>query len=78
MRVIVERRGRITIPSEIRKALGIREGMELEVKIEKGAILLKPRRKISAKDLFGIAGEEKVELEEIETSTGVEFENTLH
>jgi len=68
MRVIVERRGRITIPPEIRKALGIREGMELEIKIEKEAILLKPRRKISAKDLFGIAGEEKAELEEIETS----------
>ena len=32
-------------------------------KIFKEAILLKPRRKISAKDLFGIAGEEKVELE---------------
>ena len=34
IRVVVERRGRIVIPSQIREMLGVREGTELEVTVE--------------------------------------------
>ena len=33
-----------------------------------GAIILKPLRRISARDLLGIAGQEEVSIEEIEQS----------
>ncbi|PUA34298.1 MAG: AbrB family transcriptional regulator [Candidatus Terraquivivens tikiterensis] len=67
-KVIVEKRGRIVIPAEIRKALGIREGSELIVEIENGRMVLTPVRKITIRDLFGIAGEEVVSLEEVENA----------
>ena len=72
IRVVVEKRGRIVIPSRIRRILGIREGAELEVTIEGGKIVLKPVVKVSARDLYGVAGEEAVDLEEIEEALGTE------
>jgi len=72
LRVVVEKRGRITIPSSIRRALGIKEGTELEVSLEGGRIVLKPVFKVSARDLYGLAGEEEVDLEEVEASLGFE------
>ncbi len=72
IRVVVEKRGRIVIPSRIRRILGIREGAELEVTIEGGKIVLKPVVKISARDLYGVAGEEAVDIEEIEGALGTE------
>jgi len=65
-KVTVEKRGSIVIPAEIRRALGIREGSELIVELDNGRIVLTPVRKLTARDLFGIAGEEEVSLEEIE------------
>jgi len=70
--VVVEKRGRVVIPAVIRRALGIREGMKLEVSVEEGKVVLKPIRKISARDLFGIAGTECVDLEEIESALSEE------
>lgn len=70
--VVVEKRGRVVIPSEIRRALGIREGMKLEASIEGGKVVLKPAKKLSAKDLLGIAGVERVDLEEVEGGLGEE------
>ncbi len=67
-KVTVEKRGRIVIPSEIRKALGIKEGSELSIQIEGGRIILTPLRRLTARTLFGIAGEEEVSLEEIENA----------
>ena len=67
-KITVERRGRIVIPAEIRRALGIKEGSELFIEIERGKIVLTPVRRITARDLFGVAGEEKVNLEEIENA----------
>jgi len=71
-KVVVERRGRIVVPSSIRKVLGIREGMVLEADLKDGKIILKPVRKISAKDLLGVGGRERVDVEEIEESLGDE------
>jgi len=66
-KITVEKRGRIVIPAEIRRALGIREGSELIVQLDNGRIVLTPVRKLTARDLFGIAGEE-VSLEEVENA----------
>jgi AbrB family looped-hinge helix DNA binding protein len=65
---VVEQKGRVVIPSHIRKRLGIRAGTELEVDVRGGQILMRPKRKISAKDLLGLAGKERVDLEEVENS----------
>jgi len=67
-KITVEKRGRIVIPAEVRRALGIKEGSELLVEVERGRIVLTPVRRITARDLFGIAGEEKVSLEEVENA----------
>jgi len=67
-KVVLDNRGRITIPSEIRKKLRLKKGTTLLVEVREKMIILKPLRKISAKDLLGIAGEEEVSIEEIEKS----------
>jgi AbrB family looped-hinge helix DNA binding protein len=64
----VEDKGRVVIPAEIRRRLVIKPGTELEVDVRDGGILMRPRRLISAKDLLGIAGKERVKLKEIEES----------
>jgi AbrB family looped-hinge helix DNA binding protein len=66
--VVVEKKGRVVIPSNIRRRLGIKAGMELMIDVEGGGILMRPKRKVSAKDLLGIAGKEHVNLEEVEDS----------
>jgi len=38
------------------------------VELDNGRIVLTPVRKLTARDLFGIAGEEEVSLEEIENA----------
>lgn len=71
-RIVVESRGRIVIPAEVREMLNIREGSELEVEVVEGKIVLTPVRILSARDLYGIAGKELVDLEEIEQALGEE------
>jgi len=39
-RVIVQNQGRISIPKQVREALGLREGSILEVKVEENRIVL--------------------------------------
>jgi len=68
----VEEKGRVVIPASVRRQLGIKPGTELEVDVREGGILMKPRRKVSAKDLLGIAGKERVNLEEVESSLSSE------
>ena len=41
-KVRVKRKGQVTIPLELRSKLGIEEGALLEIKDEKGAIVLTP------------------------------------
>lgn len=65
---VVEEKGRVVIPASVRKQLGIRPGTELEVNVREGGILMKPIRKVSAKDLLGVAGKERVNLDEVESS----------
>jgi len=40
--VIIDEKGRVTLPSEERKALGLGPGDRLEVSVERGAIVLRP------------------------------------
>ncbi len=66
-KVVVDSRGRITLPSEIRRRLKIRNGTELTVELgDNNTIILRIERRITAKDLLGLAGEEKIDLKEIE------------
>ena len=60
------------IPASVRKQLGIKPGTELEVDVREGGIVMKPKRKVSAKDLLGAGGKERVNLEELESSLGSE------
>ncbi len=69
---VVEEKGRVVIPASVRRQLGIKPGTELEIDVEKGGILMRPKRKVSAKHLLGIAGKERVKLEEVESSLGSE------
>ncbi len=68
VKVVVDERGRITIPSEVRRKLKLRKGAELVIEVEGDFIVLKPVRRIKAKDLLGLAGSEKVSIEEVEGS----------
>jgi len=69
---VVEEKGRVVIPASIRRQLGIKPGTELEVDVMDGGIVMKPKRKVSAKDLLGVGGKERVNLEELESSLGSE------
>jgi AbrB family looped-hinge helix DNA binding protein len=64
----VEDKGRVVIPADVRKRLGIKRGTKLEVDVKDGGILMKPQRMVSARDLLGIAGKERVKLREVEDS----------
>ncbi len=66
LRVRLGKRGRIVIPSEVRKLLGLKEGAILVVEVEEGRIVLTPKGRVSVDDLFGAAGVEEVELEDVE------------
>ena len=70
--IVVKENGHIVIPAGVRKQLGIRQGMVLEVEIRNGGIFMRPKRKISAKDLLGVAGKERANLEELESSLASE------
>ncbi len=66
LEVRVGKRGRIVIPSRVRKLLKLREGSTLIMEVRGGRILLTPKRKVSVDDLFGAAGVGEVELEDVE------------
>jgi len=68
--VIVDDRGRVTLPAWLRKRLGLRPGSRLEVSLENGRIVLAPLRRLRARDLLGAAGVEEVEVEEVEKALG--------
>lgn len=70
LEIVIREKGRITLPLEIRKALALREGDKLELLIENGMIILKPKEVIRANDLKGIIGSFKVDIEEIEEAAG--------
>ena len=66
-------KGRITIPASIRKALGLREGDRLILSVERGAVVLRPERTVTARELKGIIGPVAVEIKEVEEALGREL-----
>jgi AbrB family looped-hinge helix DNA binding protein len=56
METVVDARGRILIPQQLREELGLAEGAVVEVEKEKGSLVLTPAKKKrrSWKDLHGI------------------------
>jgi AbrB family looped-hinge helix DNA binding protein len=46
--VRVKRKGQVTIPIELRSKLGIEEGALLEIREEKGTIVMKPTPRLEA------------------------------
>lgn len=73
MDVWLREKGRITIPVSIRKALGLREGDRLKLSVKLGAIILKPERVVTAREIKGILGSVKVKIEEVEEALGEEL-----
>jgi looped-hinge helix DNA binding domain, AbrB family len=71
--VFVDGKGRIVIPASIRRRLGIKLGTEFVVEESScGGILLRPKRRLSARDLLGVAGRERVRLEDVENALAEE------
>jgi AbrB family looped-hinge helix DNA binding protein len=64
-------KGRITLPTKLLKALGLREGDVLELDAKGRAIVLKPRAP-SVSQTKGVAGKIEVNLDEIEDAIGKE------
>jgi len=50
--IAVNEQGRVTLPAEVRRRLGIRAGSQLEVKVEANGIRLRPATVIPEEDLW--------------------------
>ncbi|MDK2464061.1 MAG: AbrB/MazE/SpoVT family DNA-binding domain-containing protein [Candidatus Korarchaeota archaeon] len=66
--VRLERKGRILIPARVRRLLGLREGSILILRVRGDSLILAPKRRVTVDDLYGLAGGEEVEIEEVESS----------
>lgn len=64
--IAVGEKGRVTLPIEIRKTLGIEAGDEMTVEVRGREIVLRPKHRISVKESRGFAKLGKVKLEEVE------------
>lgn len=71
MDIQIGNKGRITLPLKLRMLLGIKEGDSLTIEVTGRGILLRPKG-ISAKEIWGAAKLEKVEIQEIEEALGKE------
>lgn len=71
MEIQIGNKGRITLPLKLRMLLGIKQGDSLTIEITSRGILLRPKG-ISAKEVWGVAKLDKVEIEEIEEALGKE------
>ena len=71
MEIQIGNKGRITLPLKLRTLLGIKEGDSLTIEVTSRGILLKPKG-VSAKEIWGAAKLEKVEIQEIEEALGKE------
>ncbi len=69
MEIKVRDKGRITLPIEVRKALGVRESDTVLLEIEGSKIVLKPKNVVGVRETRGIA-KHKVKLEEVEEALG--------
>ena len=68
--VKVDRRYRITLPLEVRKALGIKPGDRLEVEVEGGRIVLRQARPPIRDLLKKLQGESPGAIREVGEATG--------
>lgn len=55
--VAVNAQGRITLPAETRRELGLADGTQLEVRIEDNEIRLRPARVVVAEDAWAYTAE---------------------
>lgn len=55
--VALNAQGRITLPAEVRRSLGLGEGAELEVRVEQNEIRLRPARIVVAEDAWAYTAE---------------------
>lgn len=69
MELKIGNKGRVTLPTKLLKALGLREGDVLDLDAKGRAIVLKPRA-TSVSQTRGIAGKIVVDIEEIEQAVG--------
>jgi len=58
--VRVKRKGQVTIPLQLRSKLGIDEGAILEIKEEKGTIVMKPTPRLKAGKPVGEEGYKRI------------------
>lgn len=66
----VEEKGRITIPVQIRRNLGISKGDKLDITTKDGALILKRKTIVTVSDIQGIMGKHRVKLEDIDNAMG--------
>ncbi len=59
-RVKVYRKGLVVIPAEVRRKLGVYEGMFLELRVENNSIVLTPPKTL--KDAFGVDRDEALKV----------------
>jgi len=71
MEIKIGNKGRLTLPLKLRMLLGIKEGDSMTIEVTSSGVLLRPKG-ISAKDVWGVAKLNKVEIEEIEEALGRE------
>jgi len=71
MEIQIGNKGRITLPLKLRTLLGIKEGDSLTIEVTGRGILLRPKG-VSAREIWGAAKLEKVEIQEIEEALGKE------
>ena len=55
--VAVNAQGRITLPAEARRSLGLSDGAQLEVRVEENEIRLRPARLVIAEDAWAYTPE---------------------
>lgn len=73
MELEVQDKGRITMPKDLRKRLGLKEKDVLVVEVRGNEIVLRPKHFVTVAQVKGII-KTKVDLEEIETAAGRENE----
>lgn len=71
MEIKMRDKGRVTLPLNVRKALGIKEGNSLVLEVKGNKLMLKPKGSVSVREAKG-AAKHRVKLEEIEEALGYE------
>ncbi len=68
MEAEVEDKGRITIPAQIRRNLGISKGDKFDITTKDGALILKRKKIVTVSDIQGIIGKHRVRLQDIDNA----------